>query len=184
MFTIKFLILNLRKDVLNMPPKVSRVVSKPTKAIAKASTSSSSRSSGSSSKTSSSSRIRKSATTASRPAPEPKPKNVDKVDFGKPKTIVDAGVYKPAPPKPSKAEEIARIAAEKRAESQAQLPSLVLKANEAFEIWQKAVGDVRTCQHDLARAQKRAEERREHPIKNVAIVAGGAYVGGGAQELE
>ena len=95
-----------------MPPKVSKVSSKPTqtKTIAKASTSSSSKSSGSS-KTSSSSGVKKSA-----PPVTSKPRNVDKVDFGKTKTTADAGVYHrpkpiaaatgrdPEPPKPKKTE--------------------------------------------------------------------------------
>lgn len=72
-----------------MPPKISKVgSSRSTKTVAKASTSSSSKSSGSS-KTSSSSSVRKSAP----PPPAPKPRNVDKVDFGKTRTIADAGVY-------------------------------------------------------------------------------------------
>ncbi len=83
-----------------MPPKVSRIVSQPTKTIAKASANSSSKSSGSSSKTSSSSSVRKSTTATSTPKPTSaqKPRNVDHVDFDKTKTIVDAGVYhKPKP---------------------------------------------------------------------------------------
>lgn len=82
-----------------MPPKVSKVSSKPTqtKTIAKASTSSSSKSSRSS-KASSSSGVKKSA-----PPVTSKPRNVDKVDFGKTKTTADAGIYKPAPPPKSMA---------------------------------------------------------------------------------
>ena len=110
-----------------MPPKVSKVSSKPTqtKTIAKASTSSSSKSSGSSkssSTTSSKSTVSRPTTSTVRsapPKPAPvtsKPKNVDKVDFGKIKTTVDAGVYHrpkpiaaatgrdPEPPKPKKTE--------------------------------------------------------------------------------
>ena len=158
-----------------MPPKVARTGGgSKTQPPKKTTTSSSSKSSGSS-KTSSSSGVKKSA-----PPVTSKPKNVDKVDFGKPKPTASAGTYKPTPPKPSKAEEIARIAAEKRAESLAEMPSLVRKANEAFENWQKAVDDVRMCQHDLTRAQKKAEERREHPMKNLAIISGGIMTGGAA----
>ncbi|MBQ3067456.1 MAG: hypothetical protein IJC97_00180 [Oscillospiraceae bacterium] len=83
----------------SIPPKVSKVSSSKTtqtKTIAKASTSSSSKSSGSS-KTSSSSGTKKSA-----PPVTSKPKNVDKVDFGKPKSTVSAGTYKPAPPPKTK----------------------------------------------------------------------------------
>ena len=140
--------------MIKMPPKVARTGGgSKTQPPKKTTTSSSSKSSGSS-KTSSSSSVKKTT-----PPVTSKPKNVDKVDFGKPKPTASAGTYKPTPPKqPSKAEEIARIAAEKRAESLAEMPSLVRKANEAFENWQKAVDDVRMCQHDLTRAQKKAEE--------------------------
>lgn len=72
-----------------MPPKVARTgggsKTQPPKTMAKAS--SSSKSSGSS-KMSSSSGVKKSA-----PPVTSKPKNVDKVDFGKPKPQADAGVY-------------------------------------------------------------------------------------------
>lgn len=77
-----------------MPPKVYKASSKPTqtKTVAKASTSSSSKSSGNSKSSSSSSVIKTTSTSNSRPTPAPKP-NVDKVDFGKTRTIADAGVY-------------------------------------------------------------------------------------------
>lgn len=160
-----------------MPPKVARTgggsKTQPPKTMAKASTSSSSKSSGSS-KTSSSSSVKKST------PPPAKPKNVDKVEFNKPKPKVDAGTYKPAPPKPSKAEEIARMAAEQRSEALSQMPRLVNRANEAFDNWQQAVDNVRMCQHDLTRAQKKSEERSEHPMKNVALIAGGAAMGASA----
>ena len=39
--------------------------------------------------------------TVKQTTPAPKPKNVDKVEFGKPKQTASAGTYKPAPPKPS-----------------------------------------------------------------------------------
>ena len=87
-FTKTFLILNLGQDVIKMPPKVAKTgggSKTQTKTMAKAS--SSSKSSGSS-KTSSSSGVKKSA-----PPVTSKPKNVDKVDFGKPKPQADAGVY-------------------------------------------------------------------------------------------
>ena len=74
-----------------MPPKVARTgggsKTQPPKTMAKAS--SSSKSSGSS-KTSNSSGVKKPA-----PPVTSKPKNVDKVDFGKPKPQVDVGIYKP-----------------------------------------------------------------------------------------
>ena len=76
-----------------MPPKVARVGSNKStqvKTMAKASTSSSSKSSGTS-KTTSSSSAKQSTQIAA------KPKNVDRVDFGKPKPTASAGVYKPAP---------------------------------------------------------------------------------------
>ena len=107
-----------------MPPKGARTgggsKTQPPKTMAKASTSSSSKSSGSS-KTSSSSSVKKST------PPPAKPKNVDKVDFGKPKPQTDAGVYHkprmiaaatgrdPEPSKPSKAE----IEHKKKVESEA-----------------------------------------------------------------
>ena len=77
-----------------MPPKVARTGGgSKTQPPKKTTTSSSSKSSGSS-KTSSSSSVKKTT------PPPAKPKNVDKVDFGKPKPKVDAGTYKPpAPPK-------------------------------------------------------------------------------------
>ena len=84
--------------------------------------------------------------------PPAKPKNVDKVDFGKPKPKTDAGTYKPAPPpkpvpppakptpkittkeitpKPSKAE-LERIELEKQREDALNaLPGLVKAANAA-----------------------------------------------------
>lgn len=90
-----------------MPPRVGSNKPAQTKTMAKAS--SSSKSSGSS-KTSSSSGVKKAT------PPPVKPKNVDKVDFGKPKPQADAGVYHkprliaaatgrdPEPPKPKKTE--------------------------------------------------------------------------------
>ena len=98
-----------------MPGKVSKAGGKPTQTIAagKASAGGSSRTSGNS-KASSNSSVKKPATTTStsKPTPPPKLRNVDKVDFGKTKTVADAGVYHrpkpiaaatgrdPAPPKP------------------------------------------------------------------------------------
>ena len=107
-----------------MPPKVARTgggsKTQSPKTMAKAS--SSSKSSGSS-KTSSSSSVKKSA-----PPVTSKPKNVDKVDFGKPKPQADAGVYHkprmiaaatrrdPEPPKPPKTAEEERKQKIKEAE--------------------------------------------------------------------
>lgn len=103
-----------------MPPKVSRTstvrTTPPKKTVS---------SSKSTNKSSSSSGVKKSALPVTS-----KPKNVDKVDFGKTKTIASAGTYKPAPPpKPSTAE-LARIAREEeRAAARAQLPGLIKKAD-------------------------------------------------------
>ncbi len=147
-----------------MPPKVSRASTVRATPFKKTTVSSSKSTNKSSSTTSSKSTVSRPTTSAvrsapSKPAPAPaqKPRNVDRVDFGKPKPPVDAGVYKPAPPKPSKAE-LERIAREEeRAAARAQLPGLIKKANEAYENLQKAQDEVRLCQHDLMREQKKAE---------------------------
>ena len=71
-------------------PKVTKVSSKPSPATKSTTSSSSARTN----KSSSSSTVKKPTNTA----PQQKPKNVDKVDFGKPKPQTDAGVYhKPKP---------------------------------------------------------------------------------------
>ena len=95
-----------------MPPRVGSNKPAQTKIMAKAS--SSSKSSGSS-KTSSSSGVKKAT------PPPVKPKNVDKVDFGKPKPQADAGVYhKPRliaaatgrDPEPKQAEHMKKVESE------------------------------------------------------------------------
>lgn len=90
MFTEIFFIFNLIRDVFKMPGKVARTGGGSKTQPPKKTTSSSSKSSGSS-KTSSSSNVKKAT------PPPAKPKNVDKVDFGKPKPTASAGVYKKPP---------------------------------------------------------------------------------------
>ena len=92
MFTEIFFLLNSAKEMIKMPPKVARTGggSKPTQTKTMAKASSSSKSSGSS-KTASSSNVKKAT------PPPAKPKNVDKVDFNKPKPTASAGVYKKPP---------------------------------------------------------------------------------------
>ena len=160
-----------------MPPKVSKVSSKPTqtKTIARANTSSSSKSSGSS-KSSSSSGVKKSA-----PPVTSKPRNVDKVDFGKPKTTASAGTYKPAePPKPSKAE-LERIEAEQKREfARLELPGFVRKANEAYENYDRAKLTTEIMYSKYTSEQKKFEENDTmlNALKGGALgAAGGAMTG-------
>lgn len=124
-----------------------------------------------------------------KPAPAPKPKNVDKVDFGKPKPTASAGTYKPAPPKAvvDHAEELRqraiadaqRVRTEARAAARAQLPGLVDKANKAYQNLQKAQDEVRLCQHDLMREQKKAENSSAWENSKILMkeMAQGASVG-------
>lgn len=81
-----------------MPGKVARTGGGSKTQPPKKTTSSSS--SSKTSKTSSSSSVKKAT------PPPAKPKNVDKVDFGKPKPTASAGTYKPVPPKPAPAKEM------------------------------------------------------------------------------
>ena len=99
-------------------PKVAKVNCKPSPATKSTTSSSSARTN----KSSSGNGVKK----ATNPAPQQKPKNVDKGDFGKPKPQADAGVYKPLSQNPAmrceaeKAEYYERIAKRARKELDAE----------------------------------------------------------------
>ncbi len=164
-----------------MPPKVSRTSTVRTIPQKKTTVSSSKSTSKSSSTTSSKSTVSRPTTSTVRsappkpaPAPAQKPKNVDKVDFGKPKTIVDAGVYHrpkpiaaatgrgdpepPAPPKPSKAEleRIERLKAIEEAKSS--LPAAIQKVNKAYENLEEAIKEYDEAAETLRVHTKDAQE--------------------------
>ena len=132
-----------------MPPRVGSNKPAQTKTMAKAS--SSSKSSGSS-KTSSSSGVKKAT------PPPAKPKNVDKVEFNKPKPTASAGTYKPTPPKPSKAEleRIEKLKAIEEAKSA--LPAAIDKANKAYANLKEAIKEYDEAAETLRVHTKDAQE--------------------------
>lgn len=85
-------------------------------------------------------------------APAPKPRNVDKVDFGKPKTTASAGTYKLAePPKEDPLEFFKR-------EALSLLPRNVDLANKAFHELEDAQRDESTARNAFLREKKKYEE--------------------------
>ena len=156
-----------------MPGKVARTGGGSKTQPPKKTTSSSS--SSKTSKTSSSSSVKKAT------PPPAKPKNVDKVDFGKPKPTASAGTYKPVPPKPAPAKEMK--------------PS-----REDFEKFKREMAASKPKQEDYNPMQMDLKTRakineigrqhdKEHPRQNLhdaenaaALWAGGAtYAGGGSK---
>ena len=191
MFTEIFFIFDLIRDVFKMPGKVARTGGgSKTQPPKKTTTSSSSKSSGSS-KTSSSSGVKKSA-----PPVTSKPKNVDKVDFGKPKPTASAGTYKPAPPKPKnvdkrtekeKQQEIDDlthlVAVQQRVQAREEMPALVRQANEAYRQLTVAADEFHTANQMFKfELEKFKQANTPEKIKNDTLSAAlsGFSTGSGA----
>lgn len=105
----------------------------------------SSSSSSKTSKTASSSSVKKAT------PPPAKPKNVDKVEFGKPKPKVDAGTYKPEPPKEDPLDALKR-------EALSLLPRNVDLANKAFHELEDAQREESIARNAFLREKKKYEE--------------------------
>ena len=156
-----------------MPGKVARTGGGSKTQPPKKTTSSSS--SSKTSKTSSSSSVKKAT------PPPAKPKNVDKVDFGKPKPKVDAGTYKPAPPKPAPAPPRPLTLKDYTAEQKKSAPPK--PKQEDYNPMQMDL-KTRAKINEIGRQYDKEHPRQNlHDVENAAALwAGGAtYAGGGSK---